>query len=79
MDDADHAPGSAAWLSCDHVAAREGRGGETGPPRSAAGHAEAGASMAHTAVAGTKNRRGGGYHLNQTFLLWEKANISKWD
>ena len=50
-DDTDDPPRSTARLSCDHGATREGRCGETGPPRSAASHPEAGPSVAHTRAA----------------------------
>lgn len=46
------------------------------PPAPAPGHAEAGASMAQTPAAGTTRARGGGHHLNRTFLFWEEEDIS---
>jgi len=32
--------------------------------------------MAQTAVAGRNKTRGSGHHINRTFLLWEKEDIS---
>ena len=77
-DDADDAPRSAARLSCDHGATREGRCGDTVPRARQPGHAEAGPSVAHTPAAGTTSTRGGGRDINRTFLLWEKEDISIW-
>lgn len=76
-DDADHAPGSAARRSRDHVLAREGRGSHTGSPLSASGQAEAESSVAPTPATGTENTGDGGEHLNRRFLLWEKEDIYK--
>ena len=76
-DQANHAPGSVTRLSRDHVAAREDRGGHTGPPRSAASHPEAGSSVAPTPAAGATNTGDGGENITRTFLLGEKEDISK--
>ena len=62
-DDADHAPGSVARRARDHVSAREGRGGHTGSPLSAPGHAEAGPSVAQAPAARTHKPRGGGRNI----------------
>jgi hypothetical protein len=76
-DHANHAPGSVTRLSRDHVAAREDRGGHTGPPTPAPGHTEAGSSVAPTPAAGATNTGDGGENITRTFLLWEKEDISK--
>jgi len=76
-DHANHAPGSVTRLSRDHVAAREDRGGHTGPPTPASGHAEAGSSVAPTPAAGPTNTGDGGENITRTCLLGEKADISK--
>ena len=46
------------------------------PSPSASGQADPGSSVAQTAAADARHTCGGGHHLNRTFLLWEKEDIS---
>jgi hypothetical protein len=47
-----------------------------GPSPSASGQANSSSSVAHTAAADTRHTRGSGPHINRTFLLWEKEDMS---
>ncbi len=75
-DHADHAPGSVARRSRAQGSAREDRGGHTGPPTPAPGHAEPGSSVAPTPAVGATNTGDGGENITRTFLLWEKEAMS---
>jgi hypothetical protein len=72
-----HASGSRARL-CPHRRT-SGTSGSTaaGVPPAPAGHTGADSSMAQTGAASTRTPGGGAHHINRTFLLWEKEDISK--